>query len=58
VFDYMREAGEQPKAVVMVTDGYCSDFGEAPECPVLWVLTQQNRGFVPPFGELACVLND
>ena len=44
--------------LVVVTDGYCNDFGEAPPCEVLWVLTAENAGesFKPPFGEVALVL--
>lgn len=58
VMEWLAESGEQPKALIMVTDGWCSDFGEAPPCPVLWVLTHRNRDFTPPFGEIACVLNN
>jgi len=48
----------QPRAIIYVTDGYCSDFGEPPECPVLWVLTRTNKEFDPPFGEICCTLNE
>jgi len=58
VFDHMREQGMQPRAIIYVTDGHCSDFGEPPECPVLWVLTETNKGFDPPFGEICCTLNE
>jgi len=52
VFEWLAVQEESPRAIVMVTDGYCSDYGAAPEIPVLWVLTRPNRGFRPPFGEL------
>jgi predicted metal-dependent peptidase len=58
VMEWLAESEKQPRALIMMTDGYCSDFGEPPACPVLWVLTIQNRDFAPPFGEIACVLNE
>ena len=57
VFKYVDKHGLDPRAIIYVTDGYCDDFGEQPACPTLWVLTQKNREFKPPFGEIACVLN-
>jgi predicted metal-dependent peptidase len=56
VFRWVNEHQPLTKGVVYVTDGYCGDFGEPPEYPVLWVLTAQNDGFKPPFGEVAHVL--
>lgn len=56
VMEYLAESGEYPKALIMVTDGCCSDFGNAPPMPVLWVLTHRNPSFTPPFGEIACTL--
>lgn len=47
-----------PLAVVYITDGHCSQFGEEPSCPVLWMLTQKNDSFQPPFGEVVLVLED
>lgn len=46
--------------LVVVTDGYCNDFGTQPPCEVLWVLTAENAGdsFQPPFGEVALVLEE
>ena len=57
VFDWMHKHGEDAQGIVYVTDGYCSDFGERPACDVLWVLTAQNDGFKPPFGEVAHVID-
>ena len=57
VFKWVNKNKPQTKGVVYVTDGYCSDFGPEPEYPVLWVLTQENQGFQPPFGEVVCVID-
>jgi predicted metal-dependent peptidase len=54
----VQDRDAMPKALIMVTDGYCGDFGEDPGIPVLWVLTRTNREFTPPFGELTCTLNE
>lgn len=56
VFAWVNEHQPATKGVVYVTDGYCSDFGEEPEYPVLWILTAPNDAFAPPFGEVTCVL--
>lgn len=56
VFDWVNEHVPHTKGVVYITDGYCSDFGEKPDYPVLWVLTAPNEGFQPPFGEVAHVI--
>lgn len=56
VFDHMVKHLPDARAVVYVTDGDCSDFGQAPGCPVLWILTKQKASFKPPFGELTYVL--
>jgi predicted metal-dependent peptidase len=58
VFDWVTEQEEQPRGIVMVTDGYSSDFGTDPGLPVLWVLTKTNRKFKPPFGEIAFTLHE
>jgi predicted metal-dependent peptidase len=51
-FEYIEKNGIEPMAVVYLTDGYCSTFPEASDSPVLWVLTEKNRNFEPPFGEV------
>jgi len=48
----MGNVEEDTQALVYMTDGYCSDFGTDPGIPVLWVLTQTNKTFNPPFGEV------
>ena len=58
VFAHIREEDLTPKAVIYATDGECSDFGEEPACPALWILTRPNSSFEPPFGELVCTLNE
>lgn len=59
VFDWVNtQCEDPPQAVILVTDGYCNSFGDQPACKVLYVLTQQNREFAPPWGEIACVLNN
>ena len=41
-----------PACFVYLTDGYCSDFPQyTPEYPVLWI-TNGNKRFAPPFGEV------
>jgi len=56
VMDWVRSDpeeldGRNPAALIYMTDGYCDDFGEDPGIPVLWVLTEKNDGFDPPFGD-------
>lgn len=38
VFKRVKEMGISPKALVYFTDLECHDFGEEPDCPVLWVV--------------------
>lgn len=38
VFKRVKDMGIQPKALVYFTDLECSDFGEKPDYPVLWVV--------------------
>ena len=49
VFNYITEHGIEPVACVFLTDLYCSDFGDAPDYPVLWVSTECDTA---PFGEV------
>lgn len=55
VFRAVNARHNDAKAVVYITDGECSSFGEEPSCPVLWALTQKNRHFKPPFGEVLVI---
>jgi predicted metal-dependent peptidase len=57
VMNWMLTEGADNRALIVITDGICDDFGQQPECPVLWILTRPNSSFNPPFGEIACVIN-
>jgi predicted metal-dependent peptidase len=52
VFKHIEEQGIDPAAIVFLTDLCCSDFGDQPACPVLWVSTHANSA---PFGEVVMV---
>jgi len=49
VFNYMTEHGIEPVACIFLTDLCCDDFGDAPDYPVLWVSTHDDKA---PFGEV------
>jgi predicted metal-dependent peptidase len=49
IFKYVSAKALEPVACVVLTDGYCSDYGDAPEYPVLWVTTGAE---VFPWGEV------
>ena len=51
VFKKVMEMGVEPKALVYFTDLYCSDFGEQPDYPVLWVVWPGGADR-KPWGEL------
>ena len=51
VFEYVKEKGYEPKALIYLTDGYCNSFGDDPGYPVLWGLTEKCDYFDPPWGE-------
>lgn len=50
IFKHVSEKGILPSALVVLTDLECSDFGDAPEYPVLWASTS-DRDTVP-FGDV------
>lgn len=52
VFRYIEENDLQPKGIIYITDGECSEFGTEPDAPVLWVLVRPYPTFKPPFGEV------
>ena len=54
VFDAISERSDMPVACVFLTDLYCSDFGERPDYPVLWVTTGKTEA---PFGEIVEMCN-
>jgi predicted metal-dependent peptidase len=50
VFDWIARSNIQPVCVVYRTDLYGSEFGPAPDYPVLWVCTGATAA---PFGEMS-----
>ncbi len=56
VFEYLEKHNIEPVACVFLTDLYCSDFGNEPAYPTLWVTTDSNSTDAP-FGEVV-VMND
>lgn len=52
VFDYIRDNNIDPVGIVFLTDLCCDDFGDAPDCPVLWVSTGLDAA---PFGEVVMI---
>jgi predicted metal-dependent peptidase len=49
VFEFIKERQIEPIAIVFLTDLCCNSFGEQPDCPVLWVSTDEGTA---PFGEV------
>jgi len=49
VFQYMLDNDINPVACVFLTDLCCNSFGRQPDCPVLWVTTDETKA---PFGEV------
>ncbi len=49
IFEYISSHELNPVACVVLTDLECSDFGDAPEYPVLWASIQNGQA---PFGEI------
>ena len=49
VFKWLEDNDIHPAACVFLTDLYCSDFGDEPAYPVLWVTTGKTQA---PFGEI------
>ncbi|MBC6714760.1 hypothetical protein H9Q09_00990 [Aurantimonas sp. DM33-3] len=55
-FEWVRENASDARAVVYLTDLYVTDFGDEPDCPVLWAVPGDPREFQnvssrTPFGE-------
>ena len=51
VFKYIEDNNIECDAVIYITDGFCNDFGPAPDYRVLWGITTRYMNFKPPFGE-------
>ena len=49
IFKFMQDKDIDPVACVVLTDLACSDFGNAPHYPVLWVSTHEGTA---PWGEI------
>jgi predicted metal-dependent peptidase len=49
IFRFVEEQAIDPQAVIFLTDLCCSDFGPAPQYPVMWVSTMPGSA---PFGEI------
>ncbi len=50
VMDWLAESAVEPECLVYFTDLYCSDFGLAPEVPVLWAVYDNPSPEEVPFG--------
>ena len=50
IFKKVEELGVEPVACIVLTDLYCSDYGDTPPYPVLWV-SNGKGGEDTPFGE-------
>ncbi len=57
VFKYMQEKHINPVACVFLTDLCCSDYGDMPDYPVLWVSTYE-KADTPPFGEVTVMQDE
>ena len=52
-FGFVIDNGLTPTCLLYFTDGYCSSFPDAPDYPVLWVITSGGVDeFEPPFGKV------
>ena len=52
VFQWVQKMGIQPKALLYFTDLECSDFGNKPDYPVLWVKWPDGSDRAPPWGQV------
>lgn len=52
VMEYLQDNEVDATGLIYMTDGHCSRFGGDPGMPVLWMLTEKNENFDPPFGEV------
>lgn len=51
-FEMIQTAELDPIGIIVLTDGQCSSFPPDPDTPTLWILTEKNEYFKPPFGEV------
>jgi predicted metal-dependent peptidase len=53
IFERIDEMGVSPVCCVVLTDLLCSDYGPAPDYPVLWVVVPSRvKPAAPPFGDV------
>jgi len=57
VFEKVAELGLTPKCLVYLTDLECSDFGDTPDYPVLWISTGSKYANKVPFGDVVSIKN-
>ncbi len=52
-FKWIDKHELEPAFLIYFTDGWCSSFPSIePDYPTLWILTEKNDSFKPPFGEV------
>lgn len=52
-FEHIAGMDEELSCLIYFTDGWCKSFpAEQPELPVLWILSEHNTTFSPPWGEI------
>lgn len=56
-FEYINKNIDDIECVVYLTDLVCNSFGQEPNCPVLWVSTDEPYGTVP-FGDVIIMHDD
>ena len=53
IFDYLKEAGNVPKRLIVFTDGYpCGSWGDPEYCDTTWII-HGDKNPNPPFGQYA-----
>lgn len=53
IFSYLREQGNEPKKLIVFTDGYpCGSWGDENYCDTVWII-HGNNTIVPPWGTWA-----
>lgn len=61
-FEWLKQNAPDASAVIYFTDLEVNEFGEEPNCPVLWAVYSSYNNYIhlaerPPFGETICVSN-
>jgi predicted metal-dependent peptidase len=50
IFEYLEENDIVPDELVILTDGYITDWGNSNYCDTTWIIKNMNRSIVAPFG--------